>query len=122
MLPKFLRGVGLIDKTLININKPWNTKSHLRTFKGRKKFIPWKILWLLISTICSFIWLLIVLLILMNWGLKNWWGSKDPKSMVGKYTLFFHLLFPTYLGCDLCIKRMNTFVTHLLWNILHFNL
>jgi hypothetical protein len=22
MLPKFLRGVGLIDKTLININKP----------------------------------------------------------------------------------------------------
>ncbi len=123
MLPKFLRGIEFIDNTLINIHisleTPNPTWEHSMVGKG---FIPWKILWFLISTVCSFIWILTIWLIFMNWGLKNGRGSKDPKRVVGKYTLLLHLFFPTYLGCDLCIRRMNTLVTHLLWNILHFNL
>jgi hypothetical protein len=42
MLPKVRRGIELIDNTLINIHKPWNTKSHMRTFNGRKKIYSMK--------------------------------------------------------------------------------
>jgi hypothetical protein len=42
MLPKFPRGIGLIDNTQINIHKPWNTKSHMKTFNGRKKIYSMK--------------------------------------------------------------------------------